>query len=185
MSSAMIPVTIVGRNVTLQSTYNVASIGTFSNGPSGPLGTTIPTKIFARLDLPVSDSVALWLDAADSATIGLSATRGAGGYQQVSTWFDKSVNAQHISQANIANQPYYHPSGFNGRPGIRFGYNLAGVTSLGRSGNFMVGNSEMTTFLVYRNEGRVGDQSRFVQTQGNITTADGASAWDDVISRKL
>jgi hypothetical protein len=177
MSAAMRPVTISGANVLLQSTYNVASIGTFSNGPDGPLRTTRPTDIFAHLDLPVWDSVALWLDAADPATIGLSATRGAGGFSQVSTWFDKSSNTQHLFQTTVSNQPYYHPTGFNGRPGVRFGYNT-GITSLGRSGNFMVGNSEMTCFLVYRNEGRVGDQSRFIQAPGNITNADGASAYD-------
>jgi len=165
-------------NASIQTSFvGVPTIGTFSNGPTGPLGVTIPTNIFAHLNLPVYDSVALWLDAADFATIGLSATRGAGGYSQVSAWYDKSSNAQHLTQVTTANQPYYHPSGFNGRPGIRFGYN-SGITSLARTGNFMVGNSEMTCFLVYRNEGRVGDASRFVQAPGNITTADGSAAYD-------
>jgi len=173
----MRPAIISGANVLLQSTYNVASIGTFSNGPDGPLGTTGLTTIGVYLDLPVRDSVALWLDAADLLTIGLSATRGAGGFSQVSAWYDKSANAQHLFQATAANQPYYHPTGFNNRPGVRFGYNSA-VTSLGRIGNFMVGNSEMTCFLVYRNEGRVGDQSRFIQTIGNVTNVDGSTGYD-------
>ena len=174
----MVPLNISGAQVTLQSSYSgIPIIGTFSNGPTGPLGTTGPTTIGAHLDLPVWDSVALWLDAADSATIGLSATRGAGGFSQVSTWFDKSLNRQHLSQATAANQPYYHPSGFNGKPGVRFGYNT-GITSLGRTGNFMVGNSEMTCFLVYRNEGRVGDQSRFIQTIGNVSGVDGSTGYD-------
>ena len=166
-------------NTTLQTSFvGTPTITTFSNGPTGPLGITGPTNIFAHLDLPVWDSVALWLDAADPATIGLSATRGAGNYSQVSAWYDKSSNAQHLFQATTTNQPYYHPSGFNGRPGVRFGYNT-GITSLGRTGNFMAGNSEMTCFLVYRNEGRVGDQSRFVQTVGNLSGGgDGAAAYD-------
>ena len=171
----MYPLLMTGATASLQTSFvGTPTITTFSNGL---LGVTGPTSIFGHLNLPVYDSVALWLDAADFATIGLSATRGAGGFSQVSAWYDKSSNAQHLFQATVANQPYYHPTGFNGRPGVRFGYNT-GITSLGRSGNFMVGNSEMTCFLVYRNEGRVGDQSRFIQAPGNITTADGASAYD-------
>ena len=180
MSSAMVPLNISGAQVTLQSSYGgIPIIGTFSNGPTGPLGVTGPTTLGAHLNLPVWDSVALWLDAADFATIGLSATTGAGGFSQVSAWYDKSLNRQHLFQATAANQPYYHPSGFNGRPGIRFGYNT-GITSLGRTGNFMVGNSEMTCFLVYRNEGRVGDQSRFIQTVGNVSGGgDGSLNYDN------
>ena len=175
----MYPLVMTNANTTLQTSFvGTPTITTFSNGPTGPLGVTGPTNIFAHLNLPVWDSVALWLDAADPATIGLSATRGAGNYSQVSAWYDKSSNAQHLFQATAVNQPYYHPSGFNGRPGVRFGYNT-GITSLGRTGNFMVGNSEMTCFLVYRNEGRVGDQSRFVQTVGNLSGGgDGAAAYD-------
>jgi len=180
MSSAMVPLNISGAQVTLQSSYGgIPIIGTFSNGPTGPLGVTGPTTLGAHLNLPVWDSVALWLDAADFATIGLSATTGAGGFSQVSAWYDKSSNRQHLFQATAANQPYYHPSGFNGRPGIRFGYNT-GITSLARGGNFMVGNSEMTCFLVYRNEGRVGDQSRFIQTVGNVSGGgDGSLNYDN------
>ena len=175
----MYPLVMTNANTTLQTSFvGTPTITTFSNGPTGPLGVTGPTNIFAHLDLPVWDSVALWLDAADPATIGLSATRGAGNYSQVSAWYDKSSNAQHLFQTTAANQPYYHPSGFNGRPGVRFGYNT-GITSLTRTGNFMAGNSEMTCFLVYRNEGRVGDQSRFIQTAGNLSGGgDGAAAYD-------
>ena len=129
----MVPLNISGAQVTLRSSYGgIPIIGTFSNGPTGPLGVTGPTTLGVHLNLPVWDSVALWLDAADFSTIGLSATTGAGGFSQVSAWYDKSLNAQHLFQATAANQPYYHPTGFNGRPGVRFGYN-SGITSLGRT----------------------------------------------------
>ena len=150
MSSAMLRVNISGAQVTLKSSYTgVPIIGTFSSGSAGPLGATGPTTISAHLALPVWDSVVLWLDAADFATIGLSATTGAGGFSQVSAWYDKSSNVQHLSQATAANQPYYHPTGFNNKPGIRFGYNsgVAGTTVLSRTGPFLTGSPAVSCFF--------------------------------------
>ena len=182
MSSAMVPLNISGAQVTLRSSYGgIPIIGTFNSGPTGPLGVTGPTSIFAHVDLPVWDSVAMWLDAADFPTIGLSAIRGAGGYQQVSAWYDKSPNAQHLFQATAANQPYYHPTGFNGRPGIRFGYNSAG-TSLARTGPFVSGTGQITMFLVYRFEGL--NNQRFISAVGTGNTDGAADAFgfkNDVI----
>ena len=171
----MYPLVMTNAATTLQTSFvGIPTITTFSNGPTGPLGVTGPTNIFAHLDLPVWDSVALWLDAADPATIGLSATRGAGNYSQVSAWYDKSSNAQHLFQATAVNQPYYHPSGFNGRPGVRFGYNTA-ATSLTRTGPFLSGTGQLTMFLVYRFEGL--NNQRIISAPGTGNTDGAADAF--------
>jgi len=170
--AAMYPLLMTGATASLQTSFvGTPTITTFSNGL---LGVTGPTSIFGHLNLPVYDSVALWLDAADSATIGLSATRGAGGYSQVSAWYDKSSNAQHLFQATAANQPYYHPTGFNGRPGVRFGYNSAG-TSLARTGPFVSGTGQITMFLVHRFEGL--NNQRIISAVGTGNTDVAADAF--------
>jgi hypothetical protein len=177
--AAMYPLLMTGATASLQTSFvGTPTITTFSNNL---LGVTGPTSIFGHLNLPVYDSVALWLDAADFATIGLSATRGAGGFSQVSAWYDKSSNAQHLFQATAANQPYYHPSGFNGRPGVRFGYNSA-ATPLARTGPFISGTGQITMFLVYRFEGL--NNQRIISAVGTGNTDGAADAFgfkNDVI----
>jgi hypothetical protein len=56
---------------------------------------------------------ALWLDAADAATV--TTVSGA-----VSQWNDKSGNARHATQSTAGNRPAYSSTGFNSLPGIAF-----------------------------------------------------------------
>jgi len=62
---------------------------------------------------PTQLTSAVWLDAADSATITLNGST-------VSQWNDKSGNGRHVSQATAANQPTYTASGLNGKPVLTF-----------------------------------------------------------------
>jgi len=58
-------------------------------------------------------SLALWLDAEDTASITLNGST-------VSQWSDKSGNGRNVSQAMAANQPTYTASGLNGKPVLTF-----------------------------------------------------------------
>ena len=60
---------------------------------------------------PAQITTALWLDAADAATI--TTVSGA-----VGQWNDKSGNGRNASQATAANRPTYSLTSFNGKPGI-------------------------------------------------------------------
>jgi len=62
---------------------------------------------------PTQLTPAVWLDAADSATITLNGST-------VSQWNDKSGNARHASQASAANQPTYTASAYAGKPALTF-----------------------------------------------------------------
>ena len=77
------------------------NLGLFEN--TTPTGTWTPAQI----------TTALWLDAADSATITLNATT-------VSQWNDKSGNGRNFSQATAGNQPVYSTSALNGKNVINF-----------------------------------------------------------------
>jgi hypothetical protein len=56
-------------------------------------------------------SLALWLDAEDTASITLNGSN-------VSQWSDKSGNGRHATQATAANQPAYDTSAINSKPAI-------------------------------------------------------------------
>lgn len=62
---------------------------------------------------PAQISTALWLDAADSATV--TTVSGA-----VSQWNDKSGNARHATQSTAGNRPAYTSSGLNGYNVVTF-----------------------------------------------------------------
>ena len=55
----------------------------------------------------------LWLDAEDASTITLNGSN-------VAQWSDKSGNSRNATQATAAAQPLYAPTGFNGKPTVRF-----------------------------------------------------------------
>lgn len=67
----------------------------------------------ARAWTPANTATAVWLDAADPATI----TQSLGA---VSQWNDKSGNARHATQPAANNQPTYVSSGLGGKPMLRF-----------------------------------------------------------------
>jgi hypothetical protein len=56
---------------------------------------------------------ALWLDAADAATVTLNGST-------VSQWNDKSGNARHVSQATAGQQPTWNATGLNSKPTLVF-----------------------------------------------------------------
>ena len=74
-------------------------------------------------------SLALWLDAEDTASITLNGS-------DVSQWNDKSGNNRNASQATALLQPTYLATGFNGKPTLQTDGNDVlelGTTSLGRN----------------------------------------------------
>jgi hypothetical protein len=74
-------------------------------------------------------SLALWLDAEDTASIVLNGST-------VSQWSDKSGNNRNASQPSASQQPSYLPTGFNGKPTLQTdGTDILefGITSLGRN----------------------------------------------------
>lgn len=97
----------------------------------------IDRLLFARthaawtpLQLP---ALALWLDAADPATLVLADTK-------ISQWLDKSGHNRHVNQGTDAARPTYTAGGLNGRPVITFaaaqtmagtGFSHAGILSVG------------------------------------------------------
>lgn len=58
-------------------------------------------------------NLALWLDAADPATLNLTASN-------IMQWNDKSGNGNHAAQGVASLQPLYSPSGINGKPSLIF-----------------------------------------------------------------
>ena len=61
----------------------------------------------------LGSSLALWLDAEDTATITLNGT-------DVAQWDDKSGNGNHVSNGTAATQPAYLTTGWNGKPTVFF-----------------------------------------------------------------
>lgn len=70
---------------------------------------SFPAQGFSPEDL---DGLALWLDAADRATIQTETG--------VSVWQDKSGHGRHVTQTNATWQPAYQASGIEGHPAIDF-----------------------------------------------------------------
>ena len=86
-------------------------------------------KSYPTTDLPVKDSLILWLDAADDTTFSYSSGT------EVSQWRDKSGNNFHANQSTVAQQPS-RSSVVNSRKGVNF-------TSL--NGDFMRVSSGIVT----------------------------------------
>ena len=84
-------------------------------------------------------SLALWLDAEDTASITLNGST-------VSQWDDKSGNSRHFSQATAANQPTYQAAGFNGRPTLNFD---GGSDFMTMSNVLQIGNSSAVSYSVF------------------------------------
>lgn len=101
---------------------------------------------------PAKIATALWLDAADNATVFSDAgvTQAIAGVSTVQQWNDKSGNARHATQASSAKRPNYTNNVSNNKPGIMFNGNVNGhvLTSLLPSSVF-TGVSRCTFALVY------------------------------------
>jgi hypothetical protein len=72
---------------------------------------------------PANITTALWLDAADNATVFSDAgtTQAVAGTSTVQQWNDKSGNARHVSQATSAQRPDYASSQIGGKPALNWG----------------------------------------------------------------
>ena len=80
---------------------------------------------------PANITTALWLDAADNATVFSDAgtTQAIAGSSTVQQWNDKSGNARNVSQATSANRPSYLSANINGKNVVNCG-SMASIVSL-------------------------------------------------------
>lgn len=99
--------------------------------------------------------LALWLDAADAATI----TQAAGA---VSQWDDKSTESNHFTQPTGANQPTTASRTVNGRNALDF---IANDFMIGPAGLYNINQVNNTFFAVFGQD-----------TTGNISFFDGKQA---------
>lgn len=95
------------------------------------------SRLWSPRDL--KNSLYAWYDAADLSTITLSAGK-------VSSWADKSINANSVTQTNSAQQPYPSLGAVNGNNVISFN----GVSGLKGSSNagLLSGSADSTWFIV-------------------------------------
>ena len=77
-------------------------------------GTVVFPREFTAVARPPRDGLAVWLDAADAATI----TRDDAG--RVALWKDKSERNRDATQKQPQYRPGYDPAGLNGKPVLRF-----------------------------------------------------------------
>lgn len=121
---------------TCKAFYGPAGEGQRQDNP-GSGGTSVTVTALAPNDATLSGSLALWLDASDSAystACGYDVASDEGG---VGCWQDKSSNAIQL----IGNgSPTYVSGGLNGKPAIRFNSNSNqyfnnSIASLDLSGN--------------------------------------------------
>jgi len=77
-------------------------------------GTLILRNDETLLSGALRKSLAVWLDAADAATL----ERGADG--RVRRWSDKSGHGRHATQETAGFSPWYEAQGLNGKPAVRF-----------------------------------------------------------------
>jgi hypothetical protein len=77
---------------------------------------------------PAQIATALWLDAADNATVFSDAgiTQAVAGASTVQQWNDKSGNARHATQLTTTKRPNYTSNVSNSKPGITFNGSVNG-----------------------------------------------------------
>jgi hypothetical protein len=75
---------------------------------------------------PADIDTALWLDAADGATVFSDAgtTQAVAGTSTVQQWNDKSGNGRHVSQSNSAERPNYANAQIGGKVALDWGASL-------------------------------------------------------------
>jgi hypothetical protein len=113
---------------------------------------------------PAELTTAVWLDAADAATITLN---GSG----VSQWNDKSGNACHVTQATASKQPSFNASGLNSKGLITFdGSNDLLQNTLKPAGGSSI--TETSMMAVWRTLTKSGDDVHIML--GNDTVAGSA-----------
>lgn len=127
---------------------------------------------------PANIQTALWLDAADAATITLNGST-------VSQWNDKSGNGRNVVQATASAQPTYTASGLNGGPALTF--NSANLQTL--SNTFNLNNTGFLIVYVGSSGMRSGQTStipRFYFESSSISyNAFSIAAWSASAANKI
>ena len=103
------------------------------------IGILASSYVAPATSAPPVSGYALWLDAADTATITHSANA-------VSQWDDKSGNARHVSQGTAANRPTTNVATQNGRNVIRFD----GTNDILSTSSSWAMGSDYTWFVVFK-----------------------------------
>ena len=114
--------------------------------------------------------LALWLDAADGATVITSGS-------SVTRWNDKSGNGFNMSNNASYQSPTYNTTGFNGKPTISFFRNSSNsFTILENTGFSFTSNSVTLFFISQRNiAGTTTTYQRFFSVASNINGTDNNS----------
>ena len=105
---------------TMQNRWNIDSAS--QNIVNTQNTNNIGTNFNPRTSLSATTTCALWLDAADMTTLTFT-TSGIGGYDGISAWTDKSVNAVSFGSPAATNYPYYKTNALNNKPGVYFAGN--------------------------------------------------------------
>lgn len=124
ISSSDSSVTVFPASFSLSTGNPPSRAVTLTGSASGPSPVTISVNPLALPSRSVTvtrpaftpnvlTGLALWLDAADAASITLD------GSLNVSQWNDKSGNARHAAQATAANRPGYFTNQLNGQGAVR------------------------------------------------------------------
>ncbi len=80
----------------------------------GNAGALVFPETCLQAGLPVRQGLALWLDAADKATLSMDEDGG------ISSWNDKSGNGRNATQPEARYRPIFSATALNGLPAIRF-----------------------------------------------------------------
>ncbi|MFO0390925.1 MAG: beta strand repeat-containing protein [Planctomycetota bacterium] len=143
-SSYAIAIAAISNAAGTRGLATALSAGTTTITAADPAsGITATTSLSAVQWSPLAIAPALWLDAADPATIILATG--------VSEWRDKSGNGRHFTQPTPASQPAYSASSFFGQPGLTFDgtndiMNLTGI-------NPIIANQTHGVYWVFRRLG--------------------------------
>lgn len=122
----------------------------------GPGFLTKPKSAFT----PLSLSPALWLDAADAATVTLVSSA-------VSQWNDKSGNNRHAAQATSGSRPTNPAAVLNSLPVVRFN----GSSHWLQIPSTAIGGTDVTIFLVIANAGATQTQfAEIIDYNHNLST---------------
>ena len=101
---------------------------------------------------PAQIATALWLDAADNATVFSDAgtTQSIAGSSTVQQWNDKSGNSRNATQATSGNRPAYQNAAQNGLNSLRFTASSQHSMAAGAAGtwNFLHDGTSSSLFIV-------------------------------------
>lgn len=125
---------------------------------------TIQGRLWSPAQFPAS-SLALWLDAADTATISSDAS-------SVIEWRDKSGNARHATQPTIANRPRYDVATINGRNTLSFTATLSHHLLVDSIASIFNGTSTPFTVMYAGSYTNTSGLTTSFVSASNLTNAD-------------